>query len=80
MNDLFLHIKSTNTHTYADHNTLSAYGDTVIEVTKSLEKGTEEALSWFLSNSMSANVDNFQAIFCRKDKQCTEGISFTIGI
>ena len=44
INDLFLHIKSTNTHNYADNNTLSAYGDTVNEVTKSLEKEAEEAL------------------------------------
>ena len=63
INDLLLHIKSTNTHNYADDNTLSAYGDTVIEVTKSLEKGAEEALSWFLSNGMSANADKFQATF-----------------
>ena len=79
INDLLVHIKSTNTHNYADDNTLSAYGDTVIEVTKSLEKGAEEALSWFLSNGMSANADKFQAIFCRKDKKSTAGISLKIG-
>ena len=79
INDLLIHIKSTNTHNYADDNTLSAYGDTVIEVTKSLEKGAEEALSWFLSNGMSANADKFQAIFCRKDKKSTAGISLMIG-
>ena len=52
---------------------LSAYGDTIIEVTKSLEKGAEEALSWFISNGMSANADKFQAIFCRKDKKALRG-------
>ena len=71
--------KVSNTHNYADDNTLSAHGDTVIEVTKSLEKGAEEALSWFLSNGMSANADKFQAIFSRKDKQSTAGISLKIG-
>ena len=45
MNDLPLYIKSTNTHNYTDDNTLSTYGDTVIEVSKSLEKGSEEVLS-----------------------------------
>ena len=44
INDLLIHIKSTNTHNYADDTTLSAHGDTVTEVTKSLEKGAEEAL------------------------------------
>jgi hypothetical protein len=28
---------------------------------------------------MSANADKFQAIFCRKDKQSTAGISLKIG-
>jgi hypothetical protein len=79
INDLLLHIKSTNTHNYADDNTLSAYSDTVIEVTKSPEKGSEEALSWFLSNGMSANADKFQAIFARKDKKSTAGITLKIG-
>ena len=50
----------------------------VNEVTKSLEKGAEEALSWFLSNSMSANADKFQAILARKDKKSTAGISLKI--
>ena len=43
--DIPLYIKSTNTHNYTDDNTLSTYGDTVIEVSKSLEKGSEEVLS-----------------------------------
>ena len=62
INDLLLHIKSTNTYNYADDNTLSAHGDTANEVTKILEKGSEEALSWFLCNAMSENADIFQAI------------------
>ena len=69
INDLLLHIKSTNTHNYADDNTLSTHGDTVNEVTKSLENGAEEALSWFTSNGMRANADKFQAILARKDKK-----------
>ena len=45
----------------------SAYGDDVNEIKESLVKGAEEALSWFKSNSMSANADKFQAIFAKKD-------------
>ena len=37
INDLLLHIKSTNTHNYADDYTFSIHWGTVIEVTKSLE-------------------------------------------
>ena len=59
INDPSLHIKSTNTHNYADDNTLSAFRDTIIQVTKSLEKGAGGALSWFLTYSMSANEDKF---------------------
>ena len=81
VNNLLLHIKSTSTHNYAilSENTLSTHGDTVIGVTKFLDKGAEEALLWFLSNSMSARNNKFQAIFCRTDKQSTSGISLKIG-
>ena len=44
VNDLLLHVKSTNTYNYTDENTPSAYCDSVTEVSKSLEKGTEEGL------------------------------------
>ena len=60
INDFLLHIRGThNSHNYSDDDTLSAKGDTVIEVTKSLEKGAEDALSWFLSKGMTANADKF---------------------
>ena len=50
------------------------HGDTVIEVTKSLEKGAEEALSWFLSTEMSANVDKSQAIlFVERIRKALQG-------
>ena len=39
INHLFLQVNSTNTHNLADDSTFSAYDNTVIEVTKSLEKG-----------------------------------------
>ena len=58
---------------------MTAHGDTVIEVIKSLEKGVEEAISWFLSNGMSAIADKVQPIFSRKDKQSTAKISLKIG-
>ena len=41
INEVLLHIKSSNTHNYADDNTLSTHNDTVIGVTKSLENGAE---------------------------------------
>ena len=69
----FSPIKSTNAHNYADDDTLPAHGDTVNENTISLEKGAEEALSWFLSNGISENADKFQAIFARNDKKALQG-------
>ena len=39
INELVLYIKSTNTNNYANDSTLTPYSDTVIGVTKSLEKG-----------------------------------------
>ena len=55
-----------------DDKTLSAYGDTVNEVRKSLEKGAEEALLWLTSNGLSANAYKFQDIFARKDNKALQ--------
>ena len=57
INDLLYHIKSTNTHNYADDNVLSAAADNVAGVIKSLETGADEALAWIDYNFMFANLD-----------------------
>ena len=79
LNDLLYHIKSTNTHNYADDNVLSAAADSVDKVIETLETGSDEALSWLKSNFMFANLDKFQAIISRKDKKDTKDLKIRAG-
>ena len=79
LNDLLYHIKSTNTHNYADDNALSAAAKTVAKVIELLETGGEEALSWLNDNFMFANLDKFQAIVSRKDKKDENDLEIRIG-
>ena len=79
LNDLLYHIKSTNTHNYADDNVLSAVADTIKEVIKILENGADEALSWTNANFMSANLDKFQAIISTKNNIDTVSLEIRVG-
>ena len=40
---------------------------------QNLEKGAAEALSWFLSNGMSANADEFQVVFVESIEKASWG-------
>ena len=79
INDLLYHIKSTNTHNYADDNVLSAAADNVAGVIKSLETGADEALAWIDYNFMFANLDKFQAMISKKDNTDTKDLEIRVG-
>ena len=53
LNDLLYHNKSTNTHNYEDDNVLSAAADSVDKVIKTLETGSDGALSYIIKFSLS---------------------------
>ena len=60
-------------YNYADNNVLPCSGDSLHEVTASLESSTRTALKWFGNNLMQANPSKFQAIvfsFKSKDDIC----------
>ena len=79
MNDFIQRIKSTNTHDYADDNTLSVVAETIKKVINLLEKGASEATHWLDINYMIANVTKFHAIIATKDKQITVGLPVKVG-
>ena len=79
INDLLYHIKSTNTHNYADDNVLSAAAENVAGVIKSLETGADEALTWIDYNFMFANLDKFQAMISKKDNTDTKDLEIRVG-
>ena len=66
LNDLFLFIKKTSFHNYADDNTLSATDiDDLIEI---LTDESQETIDWLKLNQMIVNPKKFQAMFISKKK------------
>ena len=47
INDLFFFIEITSKHNFADHNTLSAWGETLSKLVYTLESESNIAIDWF---------------------------------
>ena len=62
LNDLFLCIKKSDWHNFADDNTIIATCNTLTRLLKTLEQEPESALGWFKQNEIIVNADKFQAI------------------
>ena len=59
LNDLFLCIKKSDLHNFADENTIIATCNTLTGLLKTLEQESESAVSWFKQNEMIVNADKF---------------------
>ena len=68
INDLFFFIEVASMHNFVDDNTLSAWGETVSKLIKTLESGSNIAIDWFTKNEVIINPDKFQAIILDKKK------------
>ena len=66
LNDLFLYIKKSDLHSFADDNNTTATCNTLTEVLKTLEQESESAVGWFRQNEMIVNAEMFQAIILNK--------------
>ena len=66
LNDLFLCIKRSDLHTFADDNTITATCNTLTGLLKTLEQESESAVSWFKQSKMIVNANKFQAIILNK--------------
>ena len=49
-------------HNFADDNTLSAVGWTILSIVDIMQRKAESAISWMEGNYMIANPDKFKAI------------------
>ena len=72
LNDLFLCIKKSDLHSFADDNTITLTFNTLTRLLKTLEQESESALSWFKQNEMIVNADRFQAIILHKKENEAE--------
>ena len=66
LSDLFLCIKKSDLHNFADDNTITATCNTLTGLLKTLEQESESAVSWFKQNGIIVNADKFQAIILNK--------------
>ena len=66
LNDLFLCIKKSDLHNFADDNTITAICNTLTELLKTLEQDPESAVSCFKQIETIVNADKFQAIILNK--------------
>ena len=66
-NDLFLWLKNSDLHNFADDNTISGTFNNLTSLCQTLEKESELATEWFKNKSMIANPDKFQALIMSKN-------------
>ena len=63
---MFLCIKKSDLHNFADENTITATCKTLIGLLKTFEQESESAVGWFKQKEMITNADKFQAIILNK--------------
>ena len=75
LNYLFLCIKKSDLHNFADDNTITATCNILTGLLKTLEQ--ESAVSWFQQNEMIVNAEKFEVIILNK-KECEAKYKLTI--
>ena len=68
INDLFMYIKNSDLHNFADDNTISCVSSSLNELISELEKEGSIATQWFRDNSI-VNPEKFQAIIIDRKNQ-----------
>ena len=66
LNDLFLWIKKSDLHNFAEDNTITATCNTLTGLLKTLEQASESAVSCFKQIKTIVNAEKFQAIIVNK--------------
>ena len=69
ISDLFLWLTKPDSHNFADDNTIAVTCKNLNDLFCTLEKESESAVDWFMSNNKKANPDKFQAIIMNKRKE-----------
>ena len=64
---LFLWLKISDSHNFADDNTIAGTCNDLTGLCQTLEKKSESTIDWFKNNSMISNIDKFKAIVLSKD-------------
>ena len=78
INDLFMYIKNSDLHNFADGNTISCVSSSLNELTSELGKEGNIATQWFRDNSMIVNPEKLQAIIIDRKNQKNNPQKLTI--
>ena len=78
INDLLLGISNSELLNFADDNIISVAENTIEEIISILEKESEAAIDWFVSNEMIENPDKFQAIVVKRNNKMKDSSSLNI--
>ena len=78
INDLLLWISNSELLNFVDDNTISAAENTTEELISTLEKESQAAIDWFVSNEMIVNPDKFQAIVVERNNKVKDSYSLNI--
>ena len=78
INELLLWISNSELLNFADDNTISAAENTIEETIKTLEKESQSAIDWFVSNEMIVNSDKFQATVVKRTTKMKDSYSLNI--
>ena len=78
INDLFMYIKNSDRHNFADVNTISCVSSSLNGLISELEKEGNIATQWFGDNSMIVNPEKFQAIIIDRKNQKNNPQKLTI--
>ena len=69
INDLFMYIKNSDLHSFADDNTISCVSSSLNGLISGLEKEGNIATQWFRDNSMIIDPEKFHAIIIDRKNQ-----------
>ena len=78
INYLFPRISNFELINFADDNTIIAAENTTEELISTLEKESQVAIDWFVSNKMIVNPDKFQAIVVKRNNKMKDSYSLNI--
>ena len=78
VNDLLLWISNFELVNFAADNTISAAESTIDELISTLEKESQAAIDWFVSNEMIVNPDKFQATAVKRNNKMKDSYSLHI--
>ena len=75
MNDPLLWISNSEMLNFEDDNTISVAENTIEGLISTLEKESQAAINWFVSNKIIINPDIFQAMVIEKNNKMKDSYS-----